>query len=120
MAEDKKYLEDVEYVYTTQEMKDLGQKLALENQAVYDLEKSKKETDAAMTTLIKAANSRAAALTTKINMGHEIQSIEVAYLMNTPTPGMKTILRADTNDPFKTVEMTPAEITAEMQHRMFD
>ena len=104
--------EQVQYVFTDAEIQHLGEELARENQNLIDLREQKSSALAAITASIKEANQRAAELATKINNRCEWRDLEVCTLMDTPRPGMKTIVPIETPDvkfAIRTEPMTTAE-----------
>lgn len=101
--------EPIKVTYTSDQLRELGQQLARENQEVYNLERKKKLDNAEISLQIKAANDKAAETTTKINNGYEMEEIEVMAMMDSPSEGMKTIIRVDTSEPIRTAPMTPEE-----------
>lgn len=88
----------------------MGQKLARENQNVYDLEARKKEIDAELSAQIKAANGRCSDITTKLNNGYEMREVEVIVLFDTPKTGIKRVVRIDTNEQLREEAMTLEEM----------
>ena len=85
--------ESIKYPFTESEIRELGEALARENQSVYDLREQRKEVATNLGALVKAAEKRAADLTLKINNGYELRDIECMYILETPRPGMKRLIR---------------------------
>jgi hypothetical protein len=102
--------EAIKYTFQKDEVRQLGESLARENQTVYDLRDQKKNLTAGITAQIKAAEKRASDLTTKVNNGYEMREVECLVLMETPRPGMKRIVRVDTNETVREIAMTAAEM----------
>ena len=98
--------EDLPYPFTRDELRQLGEDLARANQKVYTLRGDKKTTVASLEAAIKLAEHEAAALTQKINEKSELRSTEVAYLLDTPRIGMKTLQRLDTQEEVRVEGMT--------------
>jgi len=109
MTEGRIY-EAIKYVFTRDEVTDLGAKLARECQQYADVEHEKAQAAAAFGAEMKAALGRVADLTQKINNGYELRNVECIVLMEVPRPGMKTLIRADTNEPLRSEPMTMAEM----------
>jgi len=107
---DTRLYEAVKYIFDPTEIKELGEALAREAQTVFDLKDRKSSVDAELTAQIKAANSRVAELTTKINSGFELREVECMVLMETPRPGMKRIIRLDDNSIVREEAMTASEM----------
>lgn len=103
---DKRMYEAIKFTFSADEIRELGQALARENQGVYDLEKKKKEVDGELGVAIKAANGRAEALTIKLNNGYEMREVEVLVMYDEPRSGMKRILRLDDNTVVREEAMT--------------
>lgn len=106
MASDRRKLESVKFTFNEEQMRELGQQLARENQSVYDQEKRKKEVDAELVAGIKSAYGRAELLTVKINNGYEMREVEVLHLYDEPRSGMKRVIRADTSELIREEPMT--------------
>lgn len=101
--------EDLPYKFTRDELRQLGEQLALANQNVYTLRSDKKTTVASMEAAIKAAESHAAEITRKLNEKGEMRPTEVHYVMDTPRPGYKTVARIDTGEEIRVDPMTDEE-----------
>jgi hypothetical protein len=104
--------EPVKYHFSQDEVGNLGEALARENQTVYDHRARKKAVVAELTAQIEQAEARASDLTTKINNRYEMREVECLVLMETPRPGMKRIIRADTNEHLRDEPMTAQEMQA--------
>ena len=89
--------EPIKYVFSAEEMRELGEALARENQTVYDLRAQKVAAVAELGAQIKFAEKRAADLTNKINQGFEVREVECLAFMDTPRTGMKTMLENAAN-----------------------
>lgn len=110
MGENKRQYEALKFTFGPTDIQDLGQKLARENQNVYDLESRKKEIDAEMAAQIKSANNRCSELTTKLNNGYEMREVEVLVLFDEPKQGIKRIVRVDNNEHLRDEAMTLEEM----------
>lgn len=107
---DHRLYESIRYVFTPDEIRELGEALAREAQTVFDLRAKKSTTAAAFGAQIKDADQRVADLTDRINNGYEMREVECMTLMETPRPGMKRIIRIDTNEAIRDEAMTAAEM----------
>jgi hypothetical protein len=107
---DKRLYEATKYVFSQDEIRALGEALAREAQAIVDLRDRKKTMVAAVSAQIQAANERAVNLATKINVGFELREVECLVLLETPRPGMKRIVRMDTNETIRDEPMTAREM----------
>lgn len=105
MAEKRVY-ESIKFTFGETEMRELGQQLARENQAVYDHRKRKKELDAELAASIEAASGRVEALTIKVNNGYEMRELEVLHIFDAPKSGMKHVIRLDTGEILREEPMT--------------
>lgn len=110
MAAERRQYEAVKFTFGPTDFQELGQKLARETQNVYDLEARKKEFDADLAAQIKAANGRVQECTTRMNNGYEMREVEVLVMMDEPKPGMKRIVRIDTNEHMRDEAMTLEEM----------
>jgi hypothetical protein len=115
MAEAKRKYESVKFTFGATDIQELGQQLARENEAVYKLERKKKEVDADLAAQLKSANARAEETTRKLNNGYEMREVEVLHMMDEPRTGMKRIIRLDTNEHLRDEAMT----FEEMQRGLF-
>ena len=107
---ERRLYESIKYVFSPDEIRELGEALARENQNVYDLREQKSSAMAALSASIKSANKRGADLTTRINNGYELREVECLAMMETPRPGMKRIVRLDTNETVREEAMTMQEM----------
>ena len=97
-------------VFTTEELKEIGVKLALENQRKERLEDQKKQSQSQFKSEIDAADARIKSLSQKLARGSEDRDIECDVLFNTPKEGQKTIIRSDTGETVQTIPMTESEL----------
>lgn len=101
--------ESLEYHFKPEELRELGAELARANQAVYDLRAEKVATVTSVGALIKAAEKLAAELTMKLNQKFEFRDVEVVFDMDRPKPGLKTMIRTDTNVEVRIMPMSLEE-----------
>jgi hypothetical protein len=94
---------------TPDEIRKLGQDLARTNQLVAEMREAKQVTVSNMTASIKTVERNAAVLTQKILSGKEERSVEVMTFLDTPKPGVKSIVRLDTNETVRVEGMTIEE-----------
>lgn len=109
MSERRLY-ESIKYSFATDEILAFGEALAREAQIVIDLREQKSSTMAELTAQVKAANRRVAEIAEKINNGYEMREVECMAIMETPRPGMKRIIRLDTNESVRDEPMTLQEM----------
>jgi hypothetical protein len=110
MTMDKRFYEEVRYVFTDEEIRHLGESLARESQDLIDLREQRSSAAAAFAAQIKESGIRSADLAMKINNKYEMREVEVVPLMDTPRPGMKAIVRIENPDDVIRYEpMTSAE-----------
>jgi len=107
---EKRLYEAIKYTFGPNEIRTLGESLAREAQNVFDLRAQKASTVAELSASIKSAESRVGDLTQKINNGYEMREVECLALMETPRPGMKRIIRVDTNEMVREEAMTMNEM----------
>ena len=107
---DRRMYEATKYTFSQDEIRELGEALAREAQGIVDLRDRKKTMVAAMAAQIQAANERAVNLATKINVGFELREVECMLLLETPRPGMKRVIRLDTNETIREEPMTAREM----------
>lgn len=102
--------ESIKYSFTADELLELGEVLARETAGVFDLEKKKAARAAEISAQLKQANRRCEDLAAKINNGYELREVECFALLEVPRPGMKRIIRADTNETVREEPMTMQEM----------
>jgi hypothetical protein len=107
---DRRLYESVKYTFSNDEIRELGEALAREAQTVFDLRERKSNVGAELAAQIKQAEGRVGALTDRINNGYELREVECMVMMETPRPGMKRIIRVDTNEPLRDEPMTAQEM----------
>jgi hypothetical protein len=107
---EERHFEKVKYIFNEAERRELGEALARENQTVIDLKEEKKAKVAEFAALIEAANKRALDLVTRIISGYEEREVEVLVLLETPRPGLKRVIRVDTNETLFDLPMTISEM----------
>ena len=107
---DKRQYESIKYTFDKTEILELGQALAREAQTVFDLREQKSSTAAELSGQIKIAEKRVGDLTDKINRGYELRETECLIMLEVPRPGMKRIIRIDTNEMVREEAMTAQEM----------
>lgn len=107
---EKRLYEPVKYTFTQDEIRELGEALAREEQTAFELAEHKAATVAEFMASLKAVNGRVADLVKKINNGYELREVECMVMMETPRPGMKRVIRMDTTEPIRDEPMTVAEM----------
>ena len=95
---------------TTDDLKEIGIKLALENQRKERLEDEKKQSMSQYKSEIDAADAKIKSLAQKLARGSEDREIECDILFNTPEEGKKTVKRGDTGEVIQMLDMTEAEL----------
>lgn len=107
---ERRIFEAIKYTFSGEELRELGEVLARETQGVFDLEKRKTARAAEISAEIKRATGRCAELAGKINNGYELREVECLALLETPRPGMKRVIRIDTNELVREEPMTLLEM----------
>ena len=101
--------EYLKYEFTEKELKDLARELARENTAMAESEEEKKSVVASFTERIADAKMKISKLSRYINNGYDYRNIECAVVMNSPRAGVKEVVRIDTGEIVKTINMTDTE-----------
>ena len=96
--------------FTTEELKEIGVKLALENQRKERLQDSLKQASAQFKSEITESESTIRSLAQKLARGSEDREIECDILFNTPEEGKKTVKRGDTGEVVQVQDMTESEL----------
>jgi hypothetical protein len=107
---ERRSIELVQYNFTNEELRLLGEQMAREAQMVYDLRDKKKENAAALAVAVTEAEGRVSNLARKINERHEMRDAECMVLLHTPRAGMKSMVRVDTGEIVREERMTVDEL----------
>lgn len=107
---EKRQYESIKYTFDPTEIRELGESLARETQTVTDLRAQKTSSAAALGAAIKSAEKRTSDLSQRINNGYELREVECMVLLEVPRPGMKRVIRIDTNETVREEAMTVAEM----------
>ena len=103
-------IESVRVPFTDEQIQQLGERLALADQQIYELRESKKMLMKDLAAQIEQAEIHQADLMRKINQRYEMQDMECQVLFGTPRNGVKTIVRPDTGEIIREEAMTAAEM----------
>lgn len=109
MSERRTY-EPVRYEFTEDEKRELGEQLARENQRLFAIRTDKTAKLAEFASAIKATDKRIAELSEKLNLGFELRDVECMAILDDPRPGMKSLIRLDTNKVLRIEAMTLNEM----------
>jgi hypothetical protein len=101
-----KYTEYVKCLFTDEEITAAARDLARSTQKRASIEQRKKEVDAALKGEIEAEISVIGRLSTYINTGYEYRDVECRVELDTPVAGKKRIVRLDTEEEVKIIQMT--------------
>jgi hypothetical protein len=101
--------ESCRYTFTADELRDLGAKLAQENQDAIELNEMKASVMADFAARLKASAKRIAEYSQKVTSRYEMRDMECVVMLDTPRPGLKTIVRVDTGEERRTEGMTEDE-----------
>lgn len=96
--------------FSTEELKEIGVRLALENQRKERLEDEKKQSQSQFKSEIDAADASIKSLAQKLARGSEDREVECDILYNTPEEGKKTTKRSDTGETIQIQDMTENEL----------
>jgi hypothetical protein len=107
---ERRSIELVQYNFSNEELRLLGEQLARESEMSADLRDKKKELAASISVAIKESDGRVGDLARKINQRHEMRDAECTALMNTPRVGVKSIVRVDTGEVIREDRMTVDEL----------
>jgi len=94
---------------TDEEVIEAGHELARQIRRLAEIEQERKAFLAQLRAEHLAVREQTAELTMALNNGWREADVEVLAMMDTPSPGTKTIIRLDTNTEVRTVPMTDAE-----------
>jgi hypothetical protein len=117
---DRRTFEALKYSFKPEELRELGEALARETGNAGTLEDQKKAATAELSAQIKQARRRCDDLAGKINNGYELREVECMSMLETPRPGMKRVIRLDTNETVRDERMTAAEMQVSFGFREDD
>jgi hypothetical protein len=101
--------EAIRRYFSDAELAVLHEQLVVQVGAVKDLRAQKTQANSVLNAEIKTAESNVWDSQEKLATGYESIEVEVLAVMDMPTPGMKTIIRADTSEKIRTEPMTARE-----------
>lgn len=104
-----KLTERLRCVFSDDEQVEHGKLIARAAQKWSELEQQKKEIDAQIKGEIEQQKSIVQRLSSAISMGYEYRDVETHFVMDTPSPGTKTVVRVDTGEVLRTEPMTSSE-----------
>lgn len=96
--------------FTVEELKEIGVKLALENQRKERIDDMKKQSMSQFKSELDAVDSEIRSLSQKLARGSEDRSIECDLLYHTPSEGLKTVRRCDTGEDVEIKKMSDSEL----------
>lgn len=106
----------LKYEFTEAEQKELAKKLAYATRELMETEEAKKAVTSNFKSKIEAAKEQISKLSNNINNGYEYRNIDCEVVLNSPEPGTKSIVRKDTGEIVKTLEMDQEE----KQEKLFE
>jgi len=107
--------EYLKYEFSADEARRNAKDLARQNQAAVELELKKKQLAADIKAEADAACSRIATLARWVNDGYDFRPIDCEIRFNDPIDGKKTIVRTDTGEVVKEIDMLPVEMQDELE-----
>lgn len=112
MAE--RQFESVRRDFTEPEIARMHEQLVVKVGEVRGLREQKATMVATVNTQIKTSEKEVWDLQGKLETGFEMVEVETLDLFDTPRPGWKTIIRADTNEHLRELPMSPREKQMQM------
>jgi len=101
---------EVKHRFTTDEMRELGDRLAHRAQEVERLRGEQKTVAAAIKAGIEAAMGEMRKIAGAMAAGHEMRAAECSVFYHTPRHGVKTYMPASADDEPREEAMTPADL----------
>lgn len=102
------------HTFTEKETLALARTLAEKNNELNQAEEEKKSVTSQLKAKIDGISARVTEVSTKITTGYEYRMTKCTVKYHTPRPGMKRLIREDTNDVIEDAEMTDAEKQGEL------
>lgn len=101
--------ESIRRYFSDEELASLHEQLVVQVGEVKDLRGQKTQANMIVNAQIKTAEKSVWDVQEKLATGYESIEVEVVPVMDTPKPGMKTIIRCDTSEKLRTEPMTARE-----------
>ena len=101
--------ESIRRYFSDEELALLHEQLVVQVGEVKELRGQKLQTNTVINAQIKTAEKSVWDTQERLATGYESIDVEVLPVMDMPTPGMKTIIRADTSEKIRTEPMTARE-----------
>jgi len=101
--------EPVRRYFSDKELAEMHEALVQSVGTVKDLRAEKTQSNASMNAAIKGAEKNVWDYQEKLANGYEVIDIEVIAIMDTPSPGMKRVIRVDTNEAVREEPMSARE-----------
>ena len=89
---------EVKWRFTSEELRELGLRLAAKAQEIYNAKAARKAAAAAAAGLMQQLEEEHAMFVQKLNQLYEMRKMECSIHYHTPKHGYKTIVRPDTGD----------------------
>lgn len=102
-------VQNLKYVYTQQELVELGREYAYANRQLAELEDQKKSVVAQLNSQISAQKEMVNILTSKVGNGYRYDNVECLIDFHTPEKGTKTLTRTDIDESRKEMELSFTE-----------
>ena len=109
MSETETIKEQVKVKLFDQDKAAMGVDLAQVCQEIDDVEAAKKASNKDFAATLETLTNKKDDLQHKINRGYELKEMDCMWVMSTPGPGQKTLVRADTNEEVRVEAMTMAD-----------
>jgi hypothetical protein len=106
---DGRTYEQVRRNFTERELAEMHEQLVVCVGNVKDLRAEKTQANSTINAAIKTAEKSVWDCQEKLALGYEVVDTEVIAAMDTPRPGMKRIVRVDTNETIREEPMTARE-----------
>ncbi|MEN6420823.1 MAG: hypothetical protein ABFD76_02655 [Smithella sp.] len=114
LIEEKECEEHLECILTGVELIDRSKKLAKANNDSADLESKKKDVVADFAAQLKKIEGSIGVFSRVVSSGKEYRTVKCIWRLNY-TKKMKELIRLDTNDTVRTVELTKQELQTKLQ-----
>jgi hypothetical protein len=101
--------EQLRRYFTDTELAAMHEQLVVEVGSVKELRSQKTQANTAINASIKGTEKNVFDLQEKLSTGYEVIDVEVVWLMDTPAPGQKTVIRVDSSEKLRVEPMTLRE-----------
>jgi hypothetical protein len=111
---ENKVIRQCRYLFSDLERLEFSRQLAEANKRLDTIQDEKKKFASQIKSRIDTTNAEIRVLSDNLHSGYDMRALECYWLLNTPEPGVKSLLRSDTNEIVEKVGMSETEKTGDL------